>query len=61
MESVDRPLSATLEAVSLAEQHQLTVYDALYLQLALDVAAELATLDGELSRAAAAEEVVVIG
>jgi predicted nucleic acid-binding protein len=48
---------ALLEAVSLADQHGLTVYDALYLQLALDLDAELATLDSDLIAAAGAERV----
>jgi predicted nucleic acid-binding protein len=45
---------------ALAERHGLTVWDALYLQLALDVDGEFATLDGDLIRAARAEEVAVV-
>jgi predicted nucleic acid-binding protein len=51
---------ALLEAVSLADQHRLTVYDALYLQLALDLDAELATLDGDLIAAARAEDIDLV-
>ena len=41
----------------LARTHGLTVYDALYLDLALRLGAPLATLDGALKRAAEAEGV----
>ncbi len=61
VESVDRHLAGLLEAVSLADEHRLTVYDALYLQLALDVEGELATLDARLRDAADAEGVAVTG
>jgi len=57
VEVVDRQLPGMLEAIGLADQHGLTVYDALYLQLALDVGGELATLDANLARAAEAEGV----
>jgi predicted nucleic acid-binding protein len=50
--------SATLR---LAERHQLTVYDAAYLELALRRNLPLATLDEELRRAAGAEKVQVLG
>ena len=53
----DRGTGGLREAVTLAEQHGLTIYDALYLQLALDVDGELATLDKDLQRAAQSEEV----
>ncbi len=56
---VDRGLHALLETVELAERHGLTVYDAAYLQLALDCEAEMATLDHALGRAAEAEGLVV--
>ena len=56
---VDRGVPALVEAVDLAERHGLTVYDAAYLQLALDCEAEIATLDGALARAAAAEGLIV--
>lgn len=55
IEPTDRGLPGLLEAIDLAERHGLTVYDALYLQLALDVDGELATLDADLRRAAIAE------
>lgn len=59
IESVDRRLTGLLEAIDLADRHTLTVYDALYLQLALDVEGELATLDNDLRRAARAEDLTV--
>ncbi len=60
VELVDRGLKGVLEAIDLADRHGLTVYDALYLQLALDVDGELATLDKDLATAAAAEGVAVV-
>lgn len=57
---VDRGWHGLVEAVELAQRHRLTVYDALYLQLALDVEAPLATLDRSLAAAARAEGVEVI-
>jgi predicted nucleic acid-binding protein len=44
-------------AVVLADRHGLTVYDAAYLWLAIDVDGELATFDQALIRAAQAEGV----
>jgi predicted nucleic acid-binding protein len=61
IETADRGLIGLLEAIELADKHKLTVYDALYLQLAIDVDGELATLDADLRRAAAAEQVPVVG
>jgi predicted nucleic acid-binding protein len=49
-----------LHAIDLAERHRLTVYDALYLQLAMDVEAPIATLDRGLAAAALAEGIEVI-
>lgn len=60
LETADRGLNGVLEAIDLAEQHGLTVYDALYLQLAIDVEGELATLDQDLRRAALAERVPLV-
>jgi predicted nucleic acid-binding protein len=60
VETVDRGLAGLLDAVALADEHGLTAYDALYLQLVLDVAGELATLDTELARAAEAEGVPLV-
>jgi predicted nucleic acid-binding protein len=45
----------------LAERHQLTLYDAAYLELALRRALPLATLDQDLRAAAEAEKVEVLG
>jgi predicted nucleic acid-binding protein len=56
-ETVDRGLDGLLSSVGLASRHGLTVYDAAYLDLAIDTDAELATLDVALSRAATAEGV----
>jgi predicted nucleic acid-binding protein len=63
IESVDRGIAGLADAIELAARHDLTVYDALYLQLAIDVDGELATLDQALVRAASAEgvEVTAIG
>ena len=46
-------------AFDLARVHGLTIYDALYLELAKREGAELAMLDGALGRAALAEEVLL--
>ena len=45
----------------LAERHQLTLYDAAYLELALRRDLPLATLDEDLRRAARAEKVKLLG
>lgn len=55
----DRGLSGMLEAVELAARHGLTVHDAAYLWLAIDVDGELATRDAALIRAAEAEGVPI--
>lgn len=60
IETADRGLRGLLEAIDLADKHRLTVYDALYLQLAIDVEGELATLDADLLAAAAAEQVPTV-
>ena len=57
VELADRGPAGLIEAIGLADQYGLSVYDALYLQLALDVEGELATLDKDLRRAATAEGV----
>lgn len=59
LETTDRGWPGILGAVALAERHRLSVYDALYLDLAIDVDAELATLDRKLSRAARSEGLTV--
>jgi len=61
IETADRGLAGLLEAIDLADRHGLTVYDALYLQLALDVEGELATLDADLRRAATTEGLSIVG
>jgi predicted nucleic acid-binding protein len=60
VEAVRAEQAELLEAVSLADQYGLTVYDALYLQLALELDADLATLDGDLIAAAGAETVELV-
>lgn len=60
VESVDLRLPGLLEAIGLADKHHLTAYDALYLQLALDVEGELATLDSDLMDAARSEGVALV-
>jgi predicted nucleic acid-binding protein len=44
----------------LAEKHRLTAYDAAYLELAMRKELPLATLDGDLIRAARAEKVLLV-
>lgn len=58
-ETADRGLLGLAEAVRLADQHGLSVYDAAYLDLAIDVDGELATLDRDLAAAATAEGVAL--
>jgi predicted nucleic acid-binding protein len=53
--------TATFErVVPLARRHQLTVYDATYLELALREGASLATFDGAIAAAAVRERVPVV-
>jgi predicted nucleic acid-binding protein len=59
IEVADRGLTGLIDAVALAQKHRLTVYDAAYLQLALDIDGELATYDRALAQAAQAEGIVV--
>jgi predicted nucleic acid-binding protein len=56
----DRGWAGVLRATELASKHGLTVYDAMYLQLALDIEAPLATIDRALAVAARAEGIEVI-
>jgi predicted nucleic acid-binding protein len=49
------------DALSLAERHRLTIYDAAYLELALRLELPLATLDDDLRKAAKAEKIEVLG
>ena len=60
VETADRGIAGVVDALDLASRHRLTVYDALYLQLAADIDAELATLDRDLARAARAEGIEVV-
>lgn len=57
METADRGAAGVAMAMALAERHRLSVYDATYLWLAIDVDGELATFDRELAKAARAEGV----
>jgi len=52
---VIEPLPQRQEVLNLARRHQLTVYDAGYLELAKSTGSPLATLDVELGRAAVKE------
>jgi predicted nucleic acid-binding protein len=61
VDTTDRGWHGLAEAVVLADRHRLTVYDAMYLQLALDIEAPLATMDQALASAAVSEGVEVIG
>jgi predicted nucleic acid-binding protein len=54
IEIADRGAAGVREAIVLAERHDLTIYDATYLWLAMDVDGELATRDRALVRAATA-------
>ena len=58
LETDQQAWRATLQ---LAIRHQLTTYDAAYLELALRRNLPLATLDGDLRRAAKAENVQILG
>jgi predicted nucleic acid-binding protein len=57
---IDRGFVGLVEAVELAARHGLSVYDASYLALALDLDGELATLDRALATAATAEGVALV-
>jgi predicted nucleic acid-binding protein len=60
--SIPRPTSRRGHAtLRLAERHQLTLYDAAYLELALRRNLPLATLDEDLRRAVRAEKVKLLG
>jgi predicted nucleic acid-binding protein len=60
VDTTDRGWYGLVHAVQLADRYALTVYDALYLQLAMDIEAPLATRDQALAAAARAEGVEVI-
>ena len=57
LETADRGPDGVCHAAALAARHGLTMYDATYLWLAIDVDGELATRDRALIRAAEAEGV----
>lgn len=57
IEVADRGAEGLEAALVLAERHRLSVYDAMYLWLAIDVDGELATFDRALAEAAEAEGV----
>lgn len=56
----DRGTPGISDAIELAQRHRLSVYDAAYLSLVLDVDGQIATNDRALARAARAEGVPVI-
>jgi predicted nucleic acid-binding protein len=49
------------DTLKLADRHQLTVYDATYLELAMRLSLPLATLDRDLRKAAQSEGVTLLG
>jgi predicted nucleic acid-binding protein len=57
----ETPRQAWSVTLQLAERHRLTLYDAAYLELALRIRLPLATLDRELTLAAHAEGIAVLG
>jgi len=57
LETADRGPLGVQFAIALAERHRLSVYDATYLWLAIDIDGELATRDRALARAADAEDI----
>ena len=57
LDTADRGYGGLATAVDLADRHGLSAYDASYLALAIEIDAELATLDRDLARAAEAEGV----
>jgi predicted nucleic acid-binding protein len=57
LETADRGPQGVQFALDLAARHRLSVYDATYLWLAIDIDGELATQDRALARAAVAEGV----
>jgi predicted nucleic acid-binding protein len=59
VESVEPHERRLIEAIGLASQHRLSVYDALYVQLAIETDSTLATLDLAMRRAAEAEGVEI--
>ena len=59
LETADRGPGGVRSAMILAERHRLSVDDATYLWLAIDVDGELATHDRDLARAALAEGVAL--
>jgi predicted nucleic acid-binding protein len=59
-EVADRGLAGLQGSMRLADRHGLTIYDAAYLDLAIDVDGALATLDGKLEAAAIAEGVQIV-
>ncbi len=60
LEVADRGLRGLEEAVRLGDRHRLTVYDAAYLDLAIDTDGALATHDAALRAAAVKEGIEVI-
>lgn len=59
LETADRGAPGARAATDLAARHELTVYDAAYLWLAIDIDGELATRDRALTRAAVAEGIAL--
>ncbi len=60
VDTIDRGVQGVRRALTLASSRGLTVYDAMYVDLAVDIDARLATLDRALERAAKAEGVELV-
>jgi predicted nucleic acid-binding protein len=61
LEVVDRGVAGLAASVHLAADHSLTAFDAGYLDLAIELDGELATLDRALRKAAAREAIALVG
>lgn len=60
LDVVDRGVEGFQASIHLADEHGLTVYDAAYLDLAIELDGELATLDRDLRKAATGEDVPLV-
>lgn len=58
LETAKEDANSVKSALLLAEKHKLTVYDSMYLHLALEEQIKLATLDQELAKAAKAHGIL---
>jgi predicted nucleic acid-binding protein len=60
LEVIDRGVDGLTTSIHLAAEHRLTAYDAAYLDLAIELDGELATLDVALRDAAVAEGIPLV-